>query len=422
MPKFTDRYLKGLGLEPGQKDRLVFDDEVRGLGVRVTAKGTKAFLVQWTDVATKRKVREPVGVWGSITVDQARAAARAKLGEVARGGDPAADRRRKKAEIDAERAEQALTLNVLLAQWADLHLKQRSPKYAGEALRAIRFAFAEHLSKAASRLTKAQATDVLDKLAMAGKITMAGQTLAYARSCYSWAEKRGRVPGNPFRGLPIPTGATERDRVLTEAETAEVWAAAGSLPYPFGPFYRLAMLTLQRREEVAGMRWSELSADRTLWTIPAERMKNSRPHDVHLPPAAREILAAIPKQGTSDLVFTTNSRTAVSGYSRAKIALDAAMVKARTEAAEKAGQKPAKLVPWRLHDFRRTGVSRLAALGFDSIVADKLLAHKPAKLRGVASVYQRHDFAAERRRALEVWAEHVTGADPAGNVLPFKRA
>jgi hypothetical protein len=70
--------------------------------------------------------------------------------------------------------------------------------------------------------------------------------------------------------------------------------------------------------------------------------------------------------------------------------------------------------------MRRTGVSRLAAMGFDSIVADKLLAHKPAKLKGVASVYQRHDFAAERRKALEAWAAHVTGR-PEDNVLELRR-
>jgi hypothetical protein len=111
MPKLTDRVLKSLVVEPGKKDRLVFDAECPGLGVRVTVKGTKTFLAQWTDPATKRKVREPLGVWGSITLDQARAAARAKLGDVARGIDPVQERNRKRAVADAEKAEQALTLD-----------------------------------------------------------------------------------------------------------------------------------------------------------------------------------------------------------------------------------------------------------------------------------------------------------------------
>ena len=105
-----------------------------------------------------------------------------------------------------------------------------------------------------------------------------------------------------------------------------------------------------------------------------------------------------------DLVFSTTGKTPISGFSRFKQALDAAIVAQRVAAAEGAGVGAEPLAPYVLHDFRRTGVSTLAALGFDSIVADKLLNHQPAKLRGVASVYQRHDFAPERARALDGWA------------------
>src|SRR4051794_38584841 len=98
MPKLTDRFLASLRVEAGRKDRLVFDTVCPGLGVRVTLKGTKIFLVQWTDRATARKVRESLGVWGSLTIDQAREAARAQLGAVAKGIDPKAARLRRRAE------------------------------------------------------------------------------------------------------------------------------------------------------------------------------------------------------------------------------------------------------------------------------------------------------------------------------------
>lgn len=138
-----------------------------------------------------------------------------------------------------------------------------------------------------------------------------------------------------------------------------------------------------------------------------------------------DVLAAIPRQVDDkskpiDLVFTTTGKTPISGYSRAKAALDTAIVKARAKMAAEEGKESRKLVPWRLHDFRRTGVSHLAAIGFDSIVADKLLAHRPAKLRGVASVYQRHDFAAERATALEAWALAVTGVTPTNKVVQLR--
>jgi integrase len=422
MPRLTDTLLKGLRLELGQKDRLVFDTDCPGLGVRMTAKGTKTFLVQWTDPATKRKVREAIGVWGGITIEQARAATRVRLGEVAKGISPAAERKKRKDEADALRAEASLSLGVLIDQWAALHLTHRRPRYAAEATRAVRQAFSDHLKRPAAHLSRATAISVLDKMGQAGKATTAGRTMAYARACYAWAEKRGKVPSNPFSNLPVSASATERERALTEAEAREVWSAAGTLPFPFGPFYRIAVLTLQRREEVAGMRWSELSSDLTLWTIPGSRMKNGRPHDVHLTQAAREILKELPRFDGSDLVFTSRGATPVSGFSKAKRQLDEAIAAARDEAAEKVGGMAQAMEPWRLHDVRRTGVTRLAALGFDSIVVDKLLAHQPGKLKGVASVYQRHNFAKERAAALEAWAAHVTNEIVTkSNVIPLNR-
>src|SRR5271167_4103673 len=118
MPKFTDRLLAALKVENGRKDRMVFDTACPGLGVRVTAKGTRTFIAQWTDPATRRKVREPLGVWGSLTIEQAREAARARLGAVAKGIDPKAERMRQRAEAERERAEAALTFDALVEEWA----------------------------------------------------------------------------------------------------------------------------------------------------------------------------------------------------------------------------------------------------------------------------------------------------------------
>src|SRR5215472_12410685 len=125
MPKLTERFLAGLRVESGRKDRLVFDTACPGLGVRVTAKGTRTFLAQWTDPATKGKVREPLGVWGSITIEQAREAARARFGAVAKGIDPKAERSRHRAEVERDLAEAALTFHALVSEWAALHLAQR---------------------------------------------------------------------------------------------------------------------------------------------------------------------------------------------------------------------------------------------------------------------------------------------------------
>jgi integrase len=428
MPKLTDRFLDALKVESGRKDRLVFDTACAGLGVRVTAKGTRTFVAQWTNPMTRRKVREPLGVWRNLTIEQAREAVRARLGAVAKGIDPKAERLHRRAEAERERAEAALTFDALIEEWKVMHLAHRRPRYAVEAERAIRHGLPGLLKRPAARISRIDAVNALDQIVKAGKAVTAGRTMAYARACFGWGKRRGKVPENPFAELPIAAGATERERALSDAEIAEVWAAASALGYPFGPFYKLMILTLQRREEVAGMLWSEISDDMTRWTLPGARTKNGKPHIVHLSHAARAVLRAIPRVEGCNLVFSTttyrliasensepkgNRRrepTPISGFSQGERHLDAEIEKVRAEEAAKTSSKPTPMAPWRLHDLRRTGVTTLAALGFDSIVVDKLLAHQPGKLRGVAGIYQRHDFARERTYALDAWASHVTGS------------
>ena len=420
MPNFTDRTLKALRLKPGQKDRLFFDTGCPGLGVRVTAAGSRVFIVQWSDRATRRKRREPIGVWGAITIEQARTAARAHLGEIARGLDPTAERRRQRVRDEAERAETALSLNALISSWSQLHLSKRRARYAKETVRALRLAFAEHLERPAGKITRAEVIAVLDRLASHRKGTMARLVASYGRSCFAWAVSRELVTTNPFFNAPLAADRSERDRVLTDEELIDVQLAAEALPYPWREFYLLALYTLQRREEVAGARWSEFSPDLTLWTVPASRMKNGKPHDAFLSARARELLRAIPRVEGQDLLFTTNGRTPISAFSAAKRKLDAKIIEMRAVEAKRLGTTAAPLVPWVLHDFRRSGVTRLAGMGFDSIVVDKLLAHKPARLKGVAAIYQRHEFMEERNRALEAWAAHLTGDRTGATVLPFK--
>lgn len=312
----------------------------------------------------------------------------------------------------------------------------RRPRYAAEAERASRYGLPGLLKRPAARISRTDTVNALDQIVKAGKAITAGRTMAYARACFAWGRRRGKVPENPFAELPISAGTTERERALSDAEITEVWAAADTLGYPFGPFYKLLILSLQRREEVAGMRWSEISDDMTRWTLPGARMKNGRPHIVHLSEAVRRVLRAIPRAEGGDLVFTTTAYRAavpdavprgkrnteprpISGFSQGKRYLDAAIAKVRVETAAKLGQKPAAIAAWRVHDLRRTGVTTLAALGFDSIVVDKLLAHQPAKLRGVAGIYQRHDFARERAAALDAWSTHVLGIE-ASNVVRLR--
>jgi hypothetical protein len=119
---FTDELVADLQCLAGQKDRLFFDDDLKGLAVRVTLSGARIFLIQWTDAATKQKRREVLGAFGAITTAQARKAAKAKLGHVALGLDPRAERlakqeaaKREKAALLEAKAEAAFTLDTLIS-------------------------------------------------------------------------------------------------------------------------------------------------------------------------------------------------------------------------------------------------------------------------------------------------------------------
>lgn len=150
---------------------------------------------------------------------------------------------------------------------------------------------------------------------------------------------------------------------------------------PRAPSFRIAVLNTPAARGSPGMRRSKIDLEKRIRTIPGTCMKNGRPHDLHLPDAAQACLKKLPRIEGCDFALSTTGKRPVSGFSKAKAALDAAIVKARAEAPAKAKNKPERLAEWCAHDLRRSDVSTLAQFGVDSIVVDKILAHQPAKLR-----------------------------------------
>jgi hypothetical protein len=255
--KLTHRRIETLECPAGKKDVLVFDDEQTGLGVRVTAGGGKSFLAQYGHGGEKRRI--PLGSCSAISLASARDAVRSILGDVAKGRDPAGERKEAAREAKRKAAHEALTLGALLEQWEALRLADKRERYAAEAVRAVRVAFGKRLPLPAAELDRAAVVRVLDALAKDGKVAMASRTAAYGRACYQWAIRRGSLETNPFANLPL-TAVAKRERVLTDAELAAVWKATDG-PGPFNAIVRMLMLTGQRREEVTAMTWDEIAGD-----------------------------------------------------------------------------------------------------------------------------------------------------------------
>jgi integrase len=395
--KLTLRRIETLACGPGKKDQLFFDDEQRGLAVRVTASGGKSFLAQYTLHRVKKRI--PLGSCNAISITAAREAVRAILGDVAQGRDPASER--KEAATAAKRAaeEASFTLAALIDQWESLGLADRRASYSAEACRALRYAFAKELNSAASALDRAAIVRVLDVLAKKGRAAMASRTAAYGRACYSWAVKRGTLDINPFQSLPVASVAS-RDRVLTDDELRAIWDATDGRG-AFNGIVRVLLMTGQRREEVAGMAHSEISADGSTWVIPASRAKNGVAHLVPLSKRAQAVIESTPRTrrvktpgGTEEVenafVFQSVSGP-FNGFSKAKLALD----------------KVSGVEDWRLHDLRRTMATGLQRLGVRLEVTEAVLNHVSGSRAGVAGVYQRHDWLEEKRAALDAWGEHV---------------
>ena len=160
--KLTERKIEKLATEYGRKDRLIFDDAQRGLAVRVTASGGRSYLCQYT--LHGRKWRVPLGACSALALSKAREAAAALMGEVAKGKNPAAERKEAMAAERARRVRDRLTLRVLIDDWNRLHLAGRRPRYASEAVRALHRAFADHLDDAAEDLDRAVVVHALDGL------------------------------------------------------------------------------------------------------------------------------------------------------------------------------------------------------------------------------------------------------------------
>ena len=198
---------------------------------------------------------------------------------------------------------------------------------------------------------------------------MTGRTAAYGRAAFAWAVKRGTVRANPFADLPVAKSIAKRERVLSDAEIAEIWRAAGEAAAPYGTIIRLLILTGQRRGEVAGMTWGEISEDLATWTLPGERTKNGAAHTVPLSAPARDLLRALLPEDANErlanggLVLPGAVGTPFAGWSKAKRALDKAIMDARVKAAAAAGTIAAPLVPWSVHDLRRTVATGLQRLG-----------------------------------------------------------
>jgi integrase len=370
---------------PNSKSDVVYwDAGWPGFGVKVTPKGRKVFIVLYRTAGAGSKLRKyTIGPYGRVTLHQARVAAQRVFAAKLDGRDPAAEKREAKRRVVADRVDD------LLEMFISQRLSQN--RSGGEISRLLRREVGRPwASRSIHEISKRDVVEVVTAIEQRGAPVAANKTLKSIKTFLRWCVGRAVLDQSPAEGVPLPAKEVARDRVLDDEELVRVILAARQIGGPYGGIVEFLALTGQRREEVARLQREELDLARRIWTIPKSRTKNAKTHVVHL---SEQALAAVKRADQrGPLVFSLLGTKPFQEFSRAKRVLD----------------QLSGVTGWRVHDLRRTCVSGMARLGVAPHVADKILNHQTGTISGVAAVYQRHEFLAERRAALDFWGAHVS--------------
>jgi len=312
------------------------------------------------------------------------------------------------------------TFGAVAADYLERHVRANNrPSTFKEAERDLeRDALPKWRSRPIASITRRDVIDLVEKIVERGAPVQANRTLTRLGALFQWAVEKDRLAASPAERVKPVTQEQARDRVLSDAEVRWLWIACDEIGWPFGPLAKLLLLTAQRRDEVAGMTWAEVDLDKGAWTIPRQKAKNDREHEVQLSAPVLTVLHSLPRFG--DLVFTTTLKTPVSGFSRAKRRINAAMLSAKQ--AELGTRKGDAIPGWTLHDLRRTATTGMARLKIPPHVVDRILNHTGGTIHGVAAVYNRFEYLDERRAALEAWGRFVAGliAPAPANVVALR--
>jgi integrase len=391
----TQLFVDRIGPKPIDKE--YWDTHLSGFGLRVRKTGAKSWVVMYrVRGGDGRLRRQTLGSVHDIPeVADARKRALASLEKARAKVDPVEEI---KAAAEQSRAETRETFAAVAARFLAEHVERNlRPNTIREWKRVIaRELIPQWGDRPIRGIDKG---DVL-KLLMAKAATrpmQADEIRKVLRRLCGWSIGENLLALDPTEGVAKRVKTREeRDRVLSDAEIQAFWAACDRSGWPFGPLFKMLLLTAQRREEVGAARWSEFDLERCTWTIPAARAKNKKPHLVHLSAFVRELLEGVPRTG--DLLFASRG-SAPSGYSRVKARLDGFMAEAMGAAAGS----------WTLHDLRRTAASGMAELDFAPHVVGRVLNHVSGAIKGIDRIYIRHEFDKERRAALEAWGRRVEG-------------
>ncbi len=366
----------------------------RGFGVRVTASGARAFILNYR--LRGREHRFTIGAWPDWSALKAVREARNLRQRIDRGEDPLKDR----APIPTTKSVSSV-IDDFMARY--VRNKERPLRSADQIQSAFGRLVKPRIGKiGVYELRRSHVAEMLDRVEDEAGPVQADRVRAYLRKALSWYAERDDEFNLNAAFVRVGARANPKERartrVLSDDELRIVWpllSDAGT----FGALLKTLLLTAQRRDEVANMTWTEIATD-GIWTIPAERYKTKRSNHVPLSTAALGVIKAQPRIAGCEYVFPSRSKTPFSGFGKSKARLDKDAL-LRVQKRDK-GAEP--LPNWTIHDLRRTAKTLMARAGVRPDISERVLGHVIA---GVEGTYDRHSYADEKRDALEKLAAMI---------------
>lgn len=386
-------------LKPGKKPYEKM--EGKGFGVRILGSEkapVRTFVLIARYPPSKNPTRRALGTYPDLGLEAARTKAGKWRQLIKAGIDPAVkeEEERKQAALEATRT---VAFGSLIESYLEARKAHFSEVWHSEASRYLKRSLTALHELPLVGLTRAHIAGALDTIEAKSGARSADCARTALSSFLTWTIDRGHLELNPAAGMSRRCSNGSRERVLSEAELVTIWQAAGKDDY--AAIIRLLILTAQRRDEIGGLEWGEIDLDKAQIDLPGRRTKNRKPHVVPLAGAARSILTSCARLPGRKFVFGYGEK-GFQGWSACKRRLEERL--------------PNDMPHWTLHDLRRSVITHLGENGFAlPHVTEMLVNHLSGHKAGIAGVYDKAKYLPERRKALQVWSDHMAKRVSEGN-------
>lgn len=390
MPKLLEGAVARIKVPDGAKDILVFDDALPGFGIRKFASGKASYFVKYNVGSQQRKITLGAVVPGALAdmrKEASKVLAQARLGQDVAG-------EKKKAQ-----AKRSVTLGSLVEKYIQDRASELRPRtLEGFALH-LRKHWASLHGLAVDAITRRDIVSAMDQIGEVHGKVAADRAKATLSGFFAWALDRNYCEVNPVLGIRRRAAGASRNRVLTQAELADVWHCCEDTDY--GRIVKLLLLTGQRRNEIANLLWSEITFKARGIVLPAQRTKNGFLHTVAMSDQVVEVLQGAIQIHGRDFVFGEGA-SGFQGWSKAKAALDARINKRRAAR----GEKP--MADWVLHDLRRSFVTEMNERKIaPPHIVEACVNHVSGHKASVAGIYNHALYSEEKRAAFDAWGCYV---------------